>query len=697
MVAVLALQSQTFLGHNQDTYQQLRSALQINLRRQLLLAVCDDGPLQAQLAHCLETDLNPRSGFGHRVETASPVVTLHLDASHPDLVREVLLWLKQQRWLGSSAQTIPAFQILGIETLTRQSPAVQNRFLASLLRVDALLTQLDCRLLVWLPRPWLAKIQQTVPGFWRSRSGLFEFAGEPTPYDGQHPPSTEARFTPAAPLTALTAPPAQSPHSARESTQDEATHVLGSHGFGTDILGTAASHGSDVPPASPEASQLNSALSAPPQGLTTLRQTDLPPLPPDLAEHPPIADLWHYIQLLRQQQAGPLTLARAHLGLGQLCRAQVERGDRSLAALEATLAFYQRAITGLLEGEADWCDALNDLASLYWLRSQAETEPQAVELWLRRSVATYEQVLNEQTSASAGTLSRVCSNLGSVYGLLADWGDPIHHLTRAAQVYQQALGHLDPAAPTLDAAQVYNSLGAIHWRLSQLEQPAYHLQQAIAAYEAALRHRPAEAAPQEHAMIQNNLGIAYWSLAQHEKPVLWLEQAIAAYEAALAYRTLETTPAGCAATHNNLGTALWDLAQQQTQHPQQRRDTLQRAVVAYESALDAAEQALRKSPPEPLGFDVWATCHSAGVVHDQLAQATPSADRPRQEAHLKAALGHYLLAYQGWQQAPDNLDILANAVAYTVRLNFELLGMAGQQAALSHLPPELLAQVLPRL
>lgn len=695
MVAVLALQSQTFLGHNQDTYQQLRSALQINLRRQLLLAVCDDGPLQAQLAHCLETDLNPAGpDIAHQTVVASPLVTLHLDASHPDLVREVLLWLKQQRWLGSSAQTIPAFQILGIETLTRQSPAVQNRFLASLLRVDALLTQLDCRLLVWLPRPWLAKIQQTVPGFWRSRSGLFEFAGDPTPYDWQQTQSAEARFTPAAPLAALTAPSAQFPNSARENAQDAATDVLG-----TDILGTEAPNGSDAPPASPEAIQQDStpALSAPTQGFTALRQTDLPDLPPDLAEHPPIADLWHYIQLLREQQAGPLTLARAHLGLGQLCRAQVERGDRSLAALEATLAFYQRAITGLLEGEADWCDALNDLASLYWLRSQAETEPHAVERWLRRSVATYEQVLSEQTSASAGTLSRVYSNLGSVYGLLADWVDPINHLTRAAQVYRQALSHLEPSAQTLDAANVYNSLGAIQWRLSQLDQPPYHLQQAIAAYEAALHHRPAEAAPQEHAMIQNNLGIAYWSLAQHEKPVVWLERAIAAYEAALAYRTLETTPAGCATTHNNLGTALWDLAQQQTQHPQQRRDTLQRAVMAYEAALDAAEQAFRQSPSTPLGFDLWATCHSAGVVHDQLAQATPTADRPRQEAHLKAALGHYLLAYQGWQQAPDNLDILANAVAYTVRLNFELLGMAGQQAALSQLPPDLLAQVLPRL
>ena len=58
MSAVISLDTQTFLGHNQATYQDLRLALQLNLRRQLLLAVCDDAALQIQLARRLEADLN---------------------------------------------------------------------------------------------------------------------------------------------------------------------------------------------------------------------------------------------------------------------------------------------------------------------------------------------------------------------------------------------------------------------------------------------------------------------------------------------------------------------------------------------------------------------------------------------------------------------------------------------------------------
>lgn len=198
-------------------------------------------------------------------------------------------------------------------------------------------------------------------------------------------------------------------------------------------------------------------------------------------------------------------------------------------------------------------------------------------------------------------------------------------------------------------------------------------------------------------MLQNNLGIAYWSLAQQEHPIPWLEQAIDAYQTALVYRTLATTPAGCAATQNNLGTAYWNLAQQQMQQPEERLLSLRQAVEAYEAALDAVEQALQQSPPEPPGFDVWATCHSAGIVHDQVALALPADQQAQREQHLQAALGHYLLAHQGWQNQPDQLDMLAEALVYSVRLHFEILGLTGQQTVLSKLPPELLGRVLPKL
>lgn len=652
VVAAISLNSQTFLGHNRAVYQELRTALQLHLRRQLLLAICDDGALQQRLAQQLVVDLTPEMATFQASTRGepSPLVTLRLDADHPDLVKEVLLWLKQQPRQADQGRRVPAFQILGIETLARQSPTVQKRFLASLLRVDALLTQLDGRLLVWLPRPWLGKIQQMVPGFWQLRNGLYEFESEPT--------SAVVEF-PSVPLIASQTP--------------ESRPSLTAPASGVDTEATAT---------------VSSAATTPPmeEGLV---------LPMALARQESIRQRWQYLHRLHQQQAGPLTLARAHLALGQICRGEIGPGAEGLPVLMFALEVYQRAIQDLVAGDKDWCDALNDLASLYWLRAQRETQPEAIEPWLQRSVAAYQRALEgaagDREQISLDTLGRLYSNLGKVYTQLADLTDPQAYLEQAVEAHSQALRYV--AADPLDYANGQNSLGTLHWRLSQLVRPQYHLHRAIVAYQEALRYRLPQAEPQEYAMLQNNLGIAYWSLARHEHPIPWLEQAVDAYQTALVYRTLATTPAGCAITHNNLGTAYWDLAQQQTRQPEERLLSLRQAAEAYEAALDAVEHLLQQSPSETPGFDVWATCHSAGIVHDQLALAQP-ADRAH---HLSAALNHYLLAYQGWQDQPEQLDILATALVYSVRLHFEMLGLAGQQSILSKLPPDLLGRVLPQL
>lgn len=676
VVAAISLNSQTFLGHNRAVYQELRAALQLYLRRQLLIAVCDDGGLRVQLAQQLMADLSPdREGqLGGRGNPTS-LVTIRLDANHPDLVREVLLWLKQQRQRGHAGGMIPAFQIVGVETLTRQSPTVQRRFLASLIQVDALLTQLDCRLLVWLSRPWRGKIQQVVPGFWRSRNGLYEFEGDPT----------------------------------------------------ADVV--------DFPPVQTRAPQAAEALSgsdsdewASPAAMPAAVDTGLV-LPLALARQEMIRQRWQHLHRLQQQQAGPLTLAQAHLALGHLCREAMVPGDEGLPILMFTLEVYQRAVQGLVAGDSAWCDALNDLASLYWMRAQLETQPETMESWLQRSVAAYQRAIEGATGGALGdaapagnlvgtldglangatgdggvrgyaqvsgeTLGRLYSNLGSVYTQLADITDPKPSLEQAVEAYTQALRYT--VASPLDYANGQNSLGSLHWRLSQMDQPQYHLHRAIAAYQEALRYRLPQAEPQEYAMLQNNLGIAYWSLAQYEHPIPWLEQAVDAYQTALVYRTLATTPAGCAVTSNNLGTAYWDLAQQQTHRPEERLLSLRQAVDAYETALDAVEYRLQQSPTEAPGFDPWATCHSAGIVHDQIALALSVHQPEERQRHLKAALDHYLLAYAGWQDQPDQLDVLAEALVYSVRLHFDILGFAGQQAVLSQLPPELLGRVLPQL
>ena len=49
--------SRQILGVNQQAYKALKAAMSLNLRRQLLVAVCDNVILQNQLATQLENDL----------------------------------------------------------------------------------------------------------------------------------------------------------------------------------------------------------------------------------------------------------------------------------------------------------------------------------------------------------------------------------------------------------------------------------------------------------------------------------------------------------------------------------------------------------------------------------------------------------------------------------------------------------------
>jgi tetratricopeptide (TPR) repeat protein len=742
------LTSQTILGHNQETYQELRLALQLNLRRQLLIAVCDDPALQTQLAQRLENNFAP---LPETVAVAPEVrarqltlVTLALSSDRPDLVREVVLWLKQQQRDRGRLPARPIFQIVGIDQLTRQSPTVQNRFLAALGRVDALLTQLDCRLVVWLPRPWLSKIRQSAPGFWRSRSGLFEFVGDPSPQPSGAPVPAPAPGAapappaapdlwhvlqddlssfeqpepePAAPEPAAPEPvkpePAVPEPAAAEAPGDEPRPSaidlptpLGA-GPAAAIAPSPLLTLETAPPATvalPMEALSVEALLAPqaaappvlsdPAALASSSTSESLQLPPELAQEADLASLWRYIQGLIEQQAGPLTLARAYLALGQVGRDRLVSAPPTDSLLAFTIAVYRQALMGLAEGSADWCDALNDLASLYWLQGQQSTTTDPAP-WLRRSVHTYETALQGgPATIDPDTLARIYSNLATVYGLLANFEDPAPCLEQAASAYQKALKY-SPAASG-DYATLQNSLGAVYWRLAQHDRPPHYLPLAIAAYTEALAHCTT-ADPLEQAMVQNNLGIAYWSLAQHQQPMVLLERAIAAYQAALVHRTPQANPAGCAATANNLGTAYWDLAQQPAVTGDRRLTTLAQAIAAYETALTAAQAALQELPPAALGFDLWATCHSAGVVHDQIAQALPSTEADQRQRHLALALQHYLFAYEGWRDSPTQLAVLTTALVYNLHLHFEFFGSSAQQTVLSKLPGELLPDILRQL
>ncbi|MBD0268350.1 MAG: hypothetical protein ICV77_08655 [Cyanobacteria bacterium Co-bin8] len=779
MTAVIPLNSRTILGLNQEAYQQLRLALSLNLRRQLLIAVCDDAALQNELATRLEADLNgSANGTSEDNGPNLPaVVNLWLDRQNLDLARQAVLWCKQQGLTHPSlVKSLPTFQMLGIDQLTRYSPALQNRFLASLTHLEPLLSRLEVRLVLWVSRPWLRKIRQSVPQVWQLRNGLFEFAGDPTPLYPVEAigPAVANKSRPQPPVLAPAPTPAQAdaletqaidfwtvltedlsaleaPSAPPASQRNETVSVTGS----TDALtGAVQPPPAAIPsllipfaqnsarsepktpksevlefetlelkipePSAPEPKAPKSEVLDP----ATLEQATLKPVtpkpvtprtpaavpPPNGAASPlapPAPDpvipdahllaLWQHIQSLAQQQAGPLTLARAYLFLGQTCRDRIEAGNHHPDLIDLALEAYTRALPNLKPGSPEWGDGLNDLGSLYWLRSHREPHPEGIIHWLQQSIQAYRAVLGYPQPPSEEGLARLHSNLGTVYSLLANLQDPTQNLEQSARAYHRALQYRPADTFPTEYAVLQNSLGAIHWRLAQQSDTRNHLHRAITAYSEALRYRSPQASPQEYAMIQNNLGIAYWSLAQHERPVFLLGQAVAAYRSALAYRTLSTDPAGCAATHNNLGTAYWDLAQHQDKHPEGQRTLWQQALSAYETALTAAQRALGEAPDTPLSFDLWATFHSAGVVHDQLAQHLPEAHFDLRAKHLDQALLHYLTALDGWRALPDRLDLLTNALIHNIRLQFQIRGVEGQNAVLSRIPAELLPDILPQL
>ncbi|MEL6901386.1 MAG: tetratricopeptide repeat protein [Cyanobacteria bacterium J06606_4] len=176
--------SRQILGVNQQAYQALKSSLSLNLRRQLLIAVCDSVTLQEQLATQLETDLErtqwsathfDASAQGH---SAIALERLQFDPEDGHLPRQVAHWVRQATLTSGH---IPQLQMLGVERMTHQPALSQSQFLRSLEKIEALLPRLNTSLLIWLSWPWLRTIQSSSPTFWKWRSGVFEFVSDPTP------------------------------------------------------------------------------------------------------------------------------------------------------------------------------------------------------------------------------------------------------------------------------------------------------------------------------------------------------------------------------------------------------------------------------------------------------------------------------------------------------------------------------------
>ncbi len=185
--------SRQILGTNQQAYQALKASMSLNLRRQLLIAVCDNVVLQNHLAAQLENDLAEQIWSTPSLDSeASKTTSLALervifDPEDAHLPRQVAHWARELtviKGLGVEdlgEESLPQLQVLGIEQMTRQPAIVQNHFLRSLEQIESLLPRLNTSLLVWVPWPWLRTIQTSSPTFWKWRSAVFEFVSDPTP------------------------------------------------------------------------------------------------------------------------------------------------------------------------------------------------------------------------------------------------------------------------------------------------------------------------------------------------------------------------------------------------------------------------------------------------------------------------------------------------------------------------------------
>ncbi|HAT14739.1 MAG TPA: hypothetical protein DCS91_15230 [Microcoleaceae bacterium UBA11344] len=727
---------------NQQIYQRLKQALELNLRRQIFIAACDDLRLRDCLAARLEAELAaPETGESSRSSIDYPrFVSLELNLSDPNPWGAIAWWLNEHAPASNarSYSRLPGFQILGTEHLTRQPAAIQWSFLSYLRDIEAYLQMSESTLLLWVSRPWLSSIESSAPEFWQWRTGIFEFEGEPTPAQGDLGDSDD---------------------------NGDLGDLPDKGDLGDRLLSSAFSGQFPIPnspspiphPQSPIPNPKSIELADLVLGAASV---ELESEQTASGENFLPLQILQYIELLQEHQCCSEALALAYQGLGNFYRDRIlpsdsdgqnlivairafeqvifylnldrpsqenpqhtPECDRLIAELKQNLTQYPLQSNSL----APMADLLNDLGTLYWMRSHAsrshpEGNPTVGDPTLdtvqslERSIALYREGLNKiDVAATPHCRALLNKNLGIASADLARYQDKTENLQQAVVAYQQALLNLDRWADPQQYAAAQNNLATVYWNLAQDGQPIIHLKSAIAAYTQALSCYSPEREPLNYAKAHNNIGTACWNLAQHEPSEILLVRAIASYREALKYRTRELVPAYAAATQNNLATAYWHLANQQ-QHSSSRLASLQQAILAYETSLDIAGEIDRTQ----LTFDILATRNNLGLAHYQLATDPDFAsDKAAQTSHLEAALHHQLQVCATWgkylqdkgltygdklklqdsgnSQAADSRQTALSYIVKTIRAFYSECGLQGQNLALSKVPGDLLPEILRRL
>ncbi|MCM0592042.1 MAG: tetratricopeptide repeat protein [Gloeotrichia echinulata IR180] len=722
---------------NRQVYQRLKLALSLGLRRQLFLAVCDDLHLRNQVAARLHSTLAyPVGQVLYKTldgqEDSTPayprLVTLRLNLNEPNPIAQINQWLSNYPppIVGASKDTpgrplpIPAFQIVGVEQLTKQSVAVQRLFLHYLrLSEEYLCTQeadkfQESSLLLWVSRPWLSAIQQSAPQFWRCRTGVFAFAGEPTPTihnSGDPEQVSNSRSLDLGKVKKSTIEEAiiqaemkaaageleyqenfnfetDTPvHGGRKS-EEMTTSKLKLLNVEVQQQETLAQSNVNNRTSLPYLSNVSQELTELVFGTNDTKSAE------DGEDNSLAQQILIEIEQLHSQQAEGEILAVAYHRLGNLYRLRIEQGQSTIENLMVAIIAYQEAIS-YDDTSPQLPDILNDLGTLYWMLYRIPSASEEGKTYIEQAIEFYQlalKLISPQTHPE--TYGRVQNNLGTAYGDLARFSNPAENWEQAVFAYNEALNYRTAQMDGLKYAACQNNLGTAYWHLGQYNQPTVHLKNAIAAYNLALAHYRPEQEPLKYGMIQNNIGTAYWNLAQYEQPMENLQLAIDVYREALQYRTPTNVPSACAATQNNLGTAYWHLANLSQISKQVQQKYLQLCITAYEEALTLAHSLKTTA----LSFDLFATHNNLGLAHYQLVTDKYfNGDKATRSQHLEAALENHLQALYGLSQQPETYHTTFAYVVKTIRAFHNELGIQGQNLALSKVPAQLLPEILSKL
>jgi tetratricopeptide (TPR) repeat protein len=652
---VADISSRKILGHNQQTYLRLKVALSLNLRRQVFIAVCDDVPLRDRLARQLQSDLiqtTPLPLDGTAAGAIAPeyprLVSLQLDLSNPDPLGQVAQWLAQHPppRQGKQRRPIPGFQIIGIEHLTRQPAAVQRVFLTHLQAMECGLAALDVPLVFWMPQPWFRLLPQSAREFWRCRTAVFEFVGDPTPRSVERPLAPKSTASPtrvdpaaetvdSAPTVALNSIDLEIEDgvvltiaTSAQPEESEAAESAAVHAPDPAMSTNAQESAINVTPTetvieavieTATEAGIESATDDSPERLNAdgVRGAVLPSSPvAQSANQLPSA------QVSASQPPGPatwltLTPPAVALGLADPNDIPEESLPRGLDLGQSNPLGDYTMVAVPAVASSQSAEPATDYATPHAAESQggrvAVATPPAAKIAVpqgdRQALVVLEQIDRlHREQAQPPLLADAYCALGDMYRDRVELGDrTLINLTVAIQAYEQAQQWLPAGAAAVD---LLNDLGNLYWMRSRcVETPSeaiVQLQHGITLYQQALtQHHPH---PARQMMLHNNLGSAYADLARLQDPGPNLARSAQAYEAAQQFQSLAQDPLGYASTQNNLGTTYWNLAQHQD------------AVLHLHRAIAAYTEALRGCSPSRDGASYGMIQNNLGTAYWNLSQ-----------------------------------------------------------------------------